>query len=157
MHFVVGKKVAASQLEVKLPCGQSEEALSLDFLAISPIACLQVYAISPQEAILAPFPLKFYSSYSFPLPSHPQATFSSSSSFLRTLIHFFFFSSLDPSFFHKITTTSTPASFPFFTSLTAHCTFPPGSRVHSHLLSDYPRAVLSPVTCVHDHPIAQSV
>lgn len=91
MHFVVGKKVAASQLEVKLPCGQSEEALSLDFLAISPIACLQVYAISPQEAILAPFPLKFYSSYSFPLPSHPQATFSSSSSFLRTLIHFFFF------------------------------------------------------------------
>lgn len=44
---------------------------------------------------------------------------------------------------------------PFFLLMTAHCTFPPGSRVHPQLLLDYPCAgLISPVICVHDHPIA---
>lgn len=44
---------------------------------------------------------------------------------------------------------------PFFLLMTAHCTFPPGSRVHPQLLLDYPCArLISTVICVHDHPIA---
>lgn len=71
------------------------------------------------------------------------------------LIHTLF--PLDSSFSTRSWTLALSLSIHFFVPLTAHCTFPPGSRVHLHFLPDYHCAVLlSLVTCEHDHPTAES-